>query len=327
MNKCLGCGIPLQTMNPEELGYTTNLESEVCERCFRLKHYGEYKSVSLNNQDYQKIISEIPKNSIVVYVADLLSLDLSNLPKKYKTVLVLTKRDILPKSIKDEKIIQKMKSIYPQLLEVICVSSLKNYQIDRLYNFLKQHENGTPIYFIGNTNSGKSTLLNQLIKNYAPLNQNREITVSMYPSTTLSQVEIELEHLKLIDTPGLVDQGNYANILPKNDLKKITPKKEIKPRSCQINGKGSLLIGEYARIDYQTKEQNSFVVYTAPTVKSNFISSKNDILKDGKLNHYTLKDNQDIVLPGLGFIKFTKPITVTIYTPIEIESYIRDNLI
>lgn len=327
MSKCLGCGVLLQVEDQEKLGYTTNIETKICERCFRLKNYGEYKSVSLDNEYYQVIIKNIPKSSLVVYVADFLTLNLSNIPKFPKLLLVLTKRDILPKSIKDEKIIQKIKENHPEFLNIISISSKTNYHLDNLYNTLIKNSNQKDIYLIGATNSGKSTLINKLIQNYGDSSHQATITVSMYPSTTLDKVEIKLGKLTLIDTPGLIEEGNYTNILTPKELKQVTPKKEIKPRTCQITGTGSMLIGTYARIDYETKEPNSFVIYTAPTVLSNFISQKNDVLKDQNSHKYTLKNNQDIVLPGLGFIKCTKTINLTIYTPERIKTYTRDNLI
>lgn len=327
MSKCLGCGIILQTEDKEKLGYTTNLESQICERCFRLKNYGEYKTVSLDNKDYQEIIQNIPKSSLIVYVADFLTLNLSNIPKFPNLLLVLTKRDILPKSIKDEKIIQKLKEKYPFLLDIISVSSPKNYHLDNLYQALIKHSNQKKIYLIGNTNSGKSTLINKLIQNYGTSENQATITVSMYPSTTLDKVEIKLGDLTLIDTPGLIEEGNYTNILTSKELKQITPKKEIKPRSCQIKEKGSILIGTYARVDYETNEPNSFVIYTSPTVLSNFISVNKNTYKDGYPHKYTSLSNEDIVLPGLGFIKFTKPINIIIYTPKGIKTHKRDNLI
>ncbi|MBQ8681387.1 MAG: 50S ribosome-binding GTPase [Bacilli bacterium] len=326
MSKCQGCGITIQTENKNALGYTTNIENQICERCFRLKNYGEYNTVSLDNKDYEQIITSIPKNALIVYVADILSLNLSNLLNFPNILLVLTKYDILPKSTKEQKIITKLKETYPSFIDIICISSLKNYHIDNLYQALNKYSNGKDIYLIGNTNSGKSTLLNKLITNYS--NELKPtITVSMYPSTTLDKVEVNLNNLKLIDTPGLIDEGNYANILPPKVLKKITPKKEIKPRSCQVSGKGSILIDTLARIDYETTTQNSFVIYTAPTITSSFISEKNNTLKDLIPHKYSLTNNQDIVLPGLGFIKFTKEITVTIYTPKNIKPYQRTNLI
>lgn len=326
MIKCTGCGITLQTTNNTDLGYTTNIETKLCERCFRLKNYGEYKLVSLNNVDYTKIINSIPDYALIVYVADILSLDLTNIPSHKNTILVLTKYDILPKSTNPAKIIAKLKDKYPNLIDIIIISSLKNYGLDTLYNSITKHSKGHDIYLIGNTNSGKSTLLNKLIHNYSS-SQVPNVTVSMYPSTTLDKVEIKLNNLTIIDTPGLIDDGSYVNILSPKDLKKITPKKEIKPKSCQVTGKGSLQIGTYARIDYETKESNSFVIYTAPTVSSNFISYTKNTYKDLTQHKYSLEYNQDIVLPGIGFIKFTKPINITIYTPNSIKPYIRNNLI
>ena len=326
MNKCIGCGISLQTLNKEELGFTTDIESEFCERCFRLKNYGEYKEVILNNKDYKQIINTIPKNSLIVYIADLLSLDLSRMPQNKNTLLVLTKYDILPKSTNENKIITKLKKKYPDIIDIIIISSMKNYNIDALYNTLNKYYKNNDIYLIGNTNSGKSTLLNKLIKNYSKDKQ-QNITVSMYPSTTLDKVEVKINNLKIIDTPGLIDEGNYTNILDAKELKKITPKKEMKPRSCQVVGKGSMLIDSFARIDYETKEANSFVIYTANTVESKFISLNNNTYKDLTSYKYSLSNNKDIVLPGLGFIKFTKPIDITIYVPSQIKPFIRDNLI
>ena len=99
------------------------------------------------------------------------------------------------------------------------------------------------------TNSGKSTLINKLIKNYS--NEDIEVTTSMYPSTTLNKIEIKLNELKIVDTPGLISSGSILNSLDLKNIKKITPKKEIKPRSYQLKGTGSLLIENYIRIDYK----------------------------------------------------------------------------
>lgn len=327
MSKCLGCGITLQNKEINALGYTKNPENKICERCFKLKNYGEYTKVNLTNKEYQQIIDQIPENSLVVYVSDILTLNLFQLSKFKKVLLVVTKRDILPKSVKDEKMINYLKKRNPNCLDILMVSSIKNYNLDSCYHTIKKYANQNPIYFVGNTNSGKSTLLNTLIKNYGENSTTSDITVSMYPSTTLDQVEIHLGELTFIDTPGLIEEGSITNILDTKELKKITPKKEIKPRSCQLKGKGSILIENYVRIDYETKKPNSLVIYTSNFIKTQFISLKNEVLKNGSKFEFHLEKKQDIVIPGLGFIKCVDPIEITIYTRDKVNPYTRDNLI
>lgn len=329
MNNCKGCGIKLQNIDKNSLGYISNLEHQICERCFKIKNYGQYQTVSRTNKDYQQIINTIPNNSLIVYVADLLSLELSNIKQFQKVLLVITKRDIIPKSVKEEKIISKLKADLPNLLDLLIISSQKNYHLDELYHKLLKYAPTKEIYFVGNTNSGKSTLINKLITNYSDHHNQTTLTVSMYPSTTLDKVQVRLNDLTIIDTPGLISPNNIANYLNSSDLKKLTPKKEIKPRSCQLASQttGSILIEKYARLDYKTTEKNSLVIYTSNAIISQFASLSNNSLKNLKAHTYTLDKNKDVVIPGLGFIKFTKPITITIYLQEPIEPEIRSNLI
>ena len=74
MNKyCCGCGVLLQCEEPYEDGYVypTHFEETVmCRRCFRLKHYGEYKVTNKSNAFYKTIIKLLenkkpPKKSAV----------------------------------------------------------------------------------------------------------------------------------------------------------------------------------------------------------------------------------------------------------------------
>lgn len=327
MTKCIGCGVILQTTNQEELGYTTDIEKELCERCFKLKNYGKYQSVVLTNNDYLKIINSIPKNNLIIYTTDILNLSINNIKEFKKTIIVVTKKDVLPKSIKDEKIINYIKQNYPNVLDVIVISSIKNYNLDNLYNKLKKYNNNKPVYIIGNTNSGKSTLINKLIDNYSTLN-NKKVTTSMYPSTTLDKVEINLGEITIIDTPGLIEENNIINKLDSKELKSITPKKEIKPKSCQIKkGTGSIIIDKYIRIDYKTTTNNSFVIYANNGLDIRFSSLKKEINKEFIKKEFNLQEKQDIVIPGLGFIKFVHPIEIDIYFPEYIKPYSRNNLI
>ena len=325
MTKCKGCGILLQDKNKDELGYVEDLNNELCMRCFKLSHYGEYKNVNLTNDDYKDLLNTIPKDSLVVYTSDILSLNFDRLNDYSNVLLVITKRDIMPRSFKDEKIINYVKK-NTNVKKVLVISSKKNYNIDTLYNYICMNALKKPVYFIGNTNSGKSTLINKLIGNYGD-DTNDKVTVSMYPSTTLSLVPISLNNVDVIDTPGLIDKNSIVNILDKVDLKKITPTKEIKPKSCQITGKGSIVIDKYARIDYETYVNNSIVIYASNNLDIRFNSLKNSYLKELDEYSFISVSKKDIVIPGLCFIKLGNNIDIKIYVYKGVKPYLRDNLI
>lgn len=323
IKKCIGCGIILQTTDRKKEGYVDNINKEICERCFRLKNYGEYKEVTLDNELYKKILSEIPKDSLVVYLTSLLNINLDYIKEFKNVIIVLTKKDLLPKSVKDYKIKNYISNIVNNYLDIEIISSVKNYNLDSLISKINKYKKSNDVYFVGMTNSGKSTLINKLIKNYS--NKEIEVTTSMYPSTTLNKIEIVLDNLKIIDTPGLLSEGSILNEISQKEIKKITPKKEIKPRSYQLKGKGTLVIENYIRLDYYS--DNNLTIYIANNVNITKMKHNNPKLKDGEKISFNLEDNKDIVIEDLCFIKFTKKCKIDIYTPLKVNIYERENLI
>lgn len=311
--KCMGCGNILKD---------DELEHNICNRCFRLKHYGEYHVTNKDNSDYLKIINNIDSNDLVIYVTSLLNLTIMDLSKFKNVIVVLTKRDILPKSVKDNKIIDYVKNHY-NFKNIEVISSIKNYNLDNLISKIEKY-NKKKVYLIGNTNSGKSTLLNKLIENYSE--SDIDITTSMYPSTTLDTIDVKINDIMFIDTPGIIDNGSVINYIDYKMLKKITPKKEVKPRTYQIKGKGSLVIEDLVRIDYETND-NSMTIYIANSVNILRVGETNPRLKDLPKREFDLKNDKDIVITDLCFIKFVKGLKVKIYANNNINVYERDNLI
>lgn len=311
--KCMGCGNILKD---------DELEHNICNRCFRLKHYGEYHVTNKDNSDYLKIINNIDSDDLVIYVTSLLNLTIMDLSKFKNVIVVLTKRDILPKSVKDNKIIDYVKNHY-NFKDIEVISSIKNYNLDNLISKIEKY-NKKKVYLIGNTNSGKSTLLNKLIENYSE--SDIDITTSMYPSTTLDTIEVKINDIMFIDTPGIIDNGSVINYIDYKMLKKITPKKEVKPRTYQIKGKGSLVIEDLVRIDYETND-NSMTIYIANSVNILRVGEANPRLKDLPKREFNLKNDKDIVITDLCFIKFVKGLKVKIYANNNINVYERDNLI
>ena len=269
--KCQGCGVILQDENIKNEGYTTNIENEICQRCFRLKNYGEYQSVAKSNDEYEQILKEISKTKdLIIYVIDILNIeenleDIKNIFDN-NLILVINKRDVIPRSVKDAKIIEYMKEKYPFFNDVIIISSNKNYNIDHLLKRIKFYQTSKNVYVVGHTNAGKSTLINKLIKNYSDNTQ--ELTISNLPSTTLNTITIEInDYLTIVDTPGLIDNTSLTNYVDDKTLKRMSPQKEIKPKTYQLRKGQSIIIENLFRLDYIDGEKNSFTIYVSNNIK------------------------------------------------------------
>jgi len=327
--KCIGCGETLQTEDINKDGYVKNENYDICERCFKIRNYGEYKVVNKTNYDFFPILENIGKTKdLVVLVIDIFNINKDlEVIKKYISnpiLLVITKRDILPLSTYDEKLKNYFNNLDINVVDTVLISSMKNKNFDELMDKIYAHKTSNNIYVVGNTNAGKSTMINKIIYNY--FNQNISITTSMLPSTTLNSIEIKLnDELTIIDTPGVLNSGDLSNFIDINTLKKVTPKKEIKPITYQIKESQSILIDELARIDIHDK--NSVTLYV-----SNALNIERTFKPKGKLENlekhsFYLKKNQDIVISGLGFFKFVSSGHVDIYTLSGVEVFVRDNLI
>ena len=328
---CLGCGVKLQDENILNIGFVTNLEQDYCMRCFRLKNYGEYESVSSNYIDYQKIIDGINKTKdLVLYVVDLLNVpeDLMNIRKLTNNdcLLVFNKRDLLPLSIKDEKILDYFKKMELGYQDILIVSSEKNIGMDNLMNKIKKWQHGKNVFVVGYTNAGKSSLITKIIHDYSE--EERQLTIAPLPSTTLNNIKIPItEKLNLIDTPGIIDNTNIINHVDKKMYKKLNSKKEIHPKTFQVTRNQALIVDDLFRINYLEGDLNSFTFYTPNEIKVKRLRFRSDKLLNLTREVIDVKYGEDLVISGLGFIKIVAGCQIELFINKDINVFTRKSMI
>lgn len=361
--KCIGCGSILQTKDESLPGYILphlyEEEDVLCKRCFRIKHYRDLQDVAVTHDEFVKILHKIAGiDALVVNVVDIFDLSGSLIPSISRfignndLILVANKRDILPKSINNQKIIQWVRKIIKdygiKIIDIALTSAEKGYGIDELLALIEKYRNGRDVYIIGSTNVGKSTLVNAIIKRFTENTQDL-ITVSQFPGTTLGLIEIPLDEQSfLIDTPGIINHHQYAFYLDKKHLTYILPKKEIKPKVYQLESKQTLFFAGLARLDFNAGNKSSFVCYFSNEIKIHRTKLVNadelftkhigklftppteaeyQKLKPYRKYHFKTVKNCDLVISGLGFIHIKdENLKITIHAPNNVGVFIRPSL-
>ena len=329
---CVGCGVKLQDSNMLFEGYTPDLVNDICSRCFKLRNYGEYQISTKSNEEYIDILKSVnDTKDLVLYVVDLFNIEKDiNIIRQYITnrlILVLTKRDLLPRSVNDEKIKKYFENLDLDYQDIIIISANKNYNMDELLLMIKKHKSSKNVYVIGHTNVGKSSLINKMIQDYSE--EKYELTISPLPSTTLNKVNIKLtDDITLIDTPGLVDRGSIINYVDFDTIKKINAKKEIDPYTYQLRSGQCLYIPDLFRMDYVEGDKNSFTLFMSNDLDiERRDSDRCDLLKDLTKHTIEVGYGQDLVINGLGFIKIVEKAVLDVYVLNNVEVFVRDSLI
>lgn len=302
---CFGCGVELQCSDPEESGYVPEevykrKNASLCRRCFRLQHYNEEKETIDVEGDYIKILHRAKRTrSLIVYVIDFFTYSFSffdSINKAIKgldIIIVANKRDILPKSLKDDRLERNLHKLAKEkglkVVDIILTSASKNYHIDDLLEEIEEHRKGRNVYFVGAVSVGKSSLINTLLKNYAN-ETTKMITTSPYPGTTIDVIEVPLDNKSYIyDTPGLPLDNSLISKVERKVVLAITPQKEMKARVYQLNDEQALIFGGLARFEFIKGKRTNFTVFA-----SNNVQIQRSKLERAKLAFYSLIKNRGI---------------------------------
>ena len=327
--KCIGCGSIIQHEDKNKIGYAPipkSGEAKYCERCFKITHYNEKLILPLENIN-EYIIDEVNKNSkYVFFMIDLLNINEEtintfkniNVPK----TLIISKLDIIPKSIKETLIEEWIKDTYKINNDIKFLSTKKNINTRLIVKTLEEL-NINSAHILGFTNAGKSTLINKICEQNNI--EGKTITTSILPNTTVDFINIPItENITIIDSPGFTSKYTLYDNTEYDLMKNILPKNIINPITEQTKENTSLIIENKIRINANSK--NSFTFYMSNAIKIDKVFEKNTDLTQEELIKYNIKDNTDIVIKGLGFINIKKACNLTINTKYKELIEIRESM-
>lgn len=313
--RCIGCGAVLQNTDKKKNGYTPKLENKYCMRCFRLTNYNDLTE-TITEKDNDKIITVINNSSTFSFFL----IDATNITKeainiyqniKTRKCLLLTKIDLLPANITVNNYINKFKNIYNIKEEVYPLSSIKKVNVSKILKMM-DNLNIKKAYILGCTNAGKSTLINAMLNN-------KTITTSRIPNTTLDFINLYIEDKILTDTPGFVTTTTPF-ITDKKYYKKIDYKERIKPITYQTKETTSLVLEENYRF-------SNFGFNSVTTYFNNNILVKRDFKSNEDYFETKIMANTDIIIKDLGFINVKRPCTLKISKNLENLVEFRPSLI
>ncbi|MDE5651767.1 MAG: 50S ribosome-binding GTPase, partial [Ureaplasma sp.] len=202
--------------------------------------------------------------------------------------------------------------------KIFLVSINNKSSIKRLHKYLSTNYTFKKILFLGKTNVGKSSLINELCKLEGTKSK---LLISAYTNTTISFKQIKFDKFTIIDSPGVIDNSNVCNYLSSKDIKKIILNKPIRPRNYFLNINQTIMIEKLAFLSYVEGKKTNFTFYCSNEIKLNRIKmdnlernlfNKNDSIKyieyqdiDEWVEHkFELESNKkyNLTIVGIGLI-------------------------
>jgi ribosome biogenesis GTPase A len=181
-----------------------------------------------------------------------------------KIIYVFNKADLIVNSFNyanvHKNIVALLKSYEVKDPVVILTSTTNNVGIRKIFETLKDIDWNEKIYFIGKSNSGKSSVINALIRYSGSVI--KPLTVSGYLNTTIDVKQIKLQRHNVIDTPGFNSQSSVLSNLTKlEDVGSIRNKQKIKPVTFQIHEDQGFIVDNFCFLQCECKNKGSITFY------------------------------------------------------------------
>ena len=346
--RCYHCGAILQCENEEEKGYiipeslhrATPIQIIYCDKCFEtMKAFNNSELEQKVDKEALKILDDAyATDAYIIWVVDLFSFngqlnsEIANKIKKLNVTVVGTKRDLFPVNMKDDSLVEYLVErfneygIKPKSVRLYGASSKMDSK--ELISAMNEARKGHDVYMIGNSTSGKTSIINKAMKGFEN-KTTRQIKTITYPGTSVNVLEIPLSRSSFFyELPGISQTTSAQGRLEKDVVRQITPRKAVKVTTRTMGAGDALMVGSLAAFEVIKGKVASYRFYAAEGVETRKVQSKklDDYINENNIRRFARpvserlvsfldydmfeyameNDNKwhDIAIEGLGWLSF-----------------------
>ena len=339
----------------------------LCQRCFKIKNYGKNSVNNFKSEDYSKeVLNSVKKSDIILPIFDIIDFEGSfteeilDYLRDYRSIVLVNKTDLLPGFVHPTEIADWIKDrlaeedIVPE--NIAFISAKSKYGINGVIRKIKSifPDKKVKAVVLGVSNVGKSSVINLL------LGKNK-ITTSKYSGTTLKSINNKIPdtNITITDTPGLIPkEKRLSDMISVETGLKLVPAGEISRKTFKLEEGQVFMFDAFCwfkvkenNIVNKTEEETGykpiFSAYSSKNVKFHLTKEERveellegdffELLKGEEKKKYfenefvtfktTVKENEDLVISGLGWINVKRgPLAIELTVPKGVKVIVRPSI-
>ena len=315
----------------------------------------------------KEVLNSVKKSDIILPIFDIIDFEGSfteeilDYLRDYRSIVLVNKTDLLPGFVHPTEIADWIKDrlaeedIVPE--NIAFISAKSKYGINGVIRKIKSifPDKKVKAVVLGVSNVGKSSVINLL------LGKNK-ITTSKYSGTTLKSINNKIPDtdITITDTPGLIPkEKRLSDMLSVETGLKLVPSGEISRKTFKLEEGQVFMFDAFCRFkvkENKTKNNDTaeekkykpiFSVYSSKNVKFHVTKEERveellegdffDVLKGEEKKKYfenefvtfktTVKENEDLVISGLGWINVKRgPLAIELTVPKGVKVIVRPSI-